>query len=98
MDILLQILFGSYAGWMVSNRGNPMRLSVILGILGAMASNLLMESFGRPGVYSYNPYSFFVAITGAVAAIHIGRLVQRITLAKVSVIPASQPLPVYKAL
>jgi uncharacterized membrane protein YeaQ/YmgE (transglycosylase-associated protein family) len=82
MDTILQIFFGAYAGWMISSRVNPNRFSIPLGILGAMASSMLMKAFGLPGVYAYNTYSFFVAITGAVSAVHIGRLLQRLPFPK----------------
>ena len=78
MDILLQIIFGTYVGWMSSKRGDSRQLDIILGILGAMTGSLLMNAFGLPGVSGYNIYSFLVAMSGAITVILIGRSVIRI--------------------
>ncbi|HYV33848.1 MAG TPA: GlsB/YeaQ/YmgE family stress response membrane protein [Candidatus Limnocylindria bacterium] len=77
MDIILAILFGLYAGWMASGSKNPLGSSIILGILGALASSLFMKSLGWQGVYAYNTYSFFVAIIGAVSCVYIGHILLR---------------------
>jgi len=73
MDILLQITFGAYVGWMSSRQGNSRRWDITLGILGAMSGSLLMNAFGMPGVSGYNVYSFIVAMFGAITVILIGR-------------------------
>lgn len=78
MNILLQIIFGSYVGWMSSRPENNKSWDISLGILGAMSSSLLMNAFGLPGVSGYNIYSFIIAMFGAVTVILIGRSLMRL--------------------
>ncbi len=82
MDIFFEIFFGVYAGWITSNRMHSLGFSVILGILGAISASFILESLDLPGVYGYNMYSFFVAVTGAAACIHLGRLLMAAPLFK----------------
>ena len=77
MDILMQILFGGYVGWMVSKPWSSKFFDILLGILGAMAASLVMNSFGLPGVSGYNLYSFIIALSGAASVIFLGRLIQQ---------------------
>ncbi len=72
MDIIFQIIFGGFTGWMLSKRTQISVLYVIFGVSGAMFSSLLMNVLNLPGVYGYNVYSFFVAMSGAVCIILAG--------------------------
>jgi uncharacterized membrane protein YeaQ/YmgE (transglycosylase-associated protein family) len=74
MDIFFEIFFGAYAGWMTSQRANSLSLSIFLGMVGSVALSFILQALGLPGVYGYNLYSFFASITGAVAGVHIGRM------------------------
>ena len=76
MDIILQAIFGSYVGWMLSKPREGKLFNISFGILGAMSGSLLLNSFGLPGVTGYNLYSFLVAMTGAVFVIHMARFLQ----------------------
>lgn len=73
MEIILEVLFGSFVGWMLSKPWNNILTDISLGVLGAIAASLIMTSFGLPGVNGYNLYSFFVAMSGAAIIILIGR-------------------------
>lgn len=77
MDILMQIIFGGYVGWMVNKPWSSKFFDILLGILGAMAISLVMNSFGLRGVSGYNLYSFMLALTGAMSAILFGRFLQK---------------------
>ena len=77
MSILMQIIFGTFVGWMLAKPWTNKRLDVFLGVMGTMSGSLVMNSFGLPGVYSYDLYSFFVAMFWAVLIILIGRGLQR---------------------
>ena len=77
MQIIMQIMFGVFVGWMLSKPWTNRRLDLFLGVMGAMSGSLVMNSFGLPGVYGYNLYSFFVAAFWAVTIIMIGRSLQR---------------------
>jgi len=73
MDIAMQIIFGSYVGWMLYKPFSNKLLDISLGIIGAMSASAVMKVMGMPGVSGYNLYSFLVALVGAVAVICIGR-------------------------
>jgi uncharacterized membrane protein YeaQ/YmgE (transglycosylase-associated protein family) len=77
MTMILQIIFGSYVGWMSSRPESNKSWDISLGVLGAMSSSLLMNAFGLPGVSGYNVYSFIVAMLGAITVILIGRSLLR---------------------
>jgi uncharacterized membrane protein YeaQ/YmgE (transglycosylase-associated protein family) len=82
MDIILQIIFGTYVGWMSSRPGIGKFWNIGLGILGAIAGSLLISAFGLFQAYGYNFQSFFVSMTGAVSAIQLGRLLFRLPQTK----------------
>ncbi len=78
MEIILEVLFGSFVGWMLSKPWNSILIDISLGVLGAVTANLIMNAFGLPGITGYNMYSFFVAMSGATLTILVGRSLENI--------------------
>ncbi len=77
MDILILMFFGGIVGWLVSKPSQNRRWDIAMGIVGALASSSLISAIGMPGAAGYTTYTLLVALTGAVAIIHIGRSLNR---------------------
>lgn len=79
MGILMWILFGALVGWiasMVMGTSEGLVLDIVLGIVGAVLGGWLMSFFGYGGVTGFNPYSFLVAVLGAIVLIAIVRAIR----------------------
>lgn len=79
---LLQILFGSLIGWLISKSRQQLLSDMLLGVIGTFAASLGFNAFGMPGVTGYNLYSFFVAAMGSLTIIWLGWSVQNFPLRK----------------
>ena len=83
MGILSWIILGLIAGFIaskiVNKTGEGFFLDIALGVIGAVCGGWLLNAFGRPGVTGLNPYSFFVAILGAVLLLVAYHAVRRAT-------------------
>ena len=70
MSILGWIIFGIIAGFIaskiVNKSGQGLVMDLVLGIVGAVFGGWLFERFGYAGVGSFNIYSMFVAVVGAI--------------------------------
>ena len=75
MGILAWIIFGLLAGFVASllmNRGGEGILGdILLGIVGSVVGGFIAALFGLPGVYAFNPWSFLVAVCGAIVVLAI---------------------------
>ena len=70
MGPLTWIVFGLLAGFvasmLVNRNGEGIVGDILLGIVGALIGGFITQELGWPGVYAFNPYSFLVAVGGAV--------------------------------
>lgn len=75
MGIIAWIVFGLIAGYVASllmNRnGEGVLGDILLGVVGSVVGGFIAGLFGLPGVYAFNPWSFLVAIGGAVVTLAI---------------------------
>ena len=79
MGILGWIVFGGLAGWIASKLMKEKQgciANIIVGIVGAVLGGLLFSLAGGVGVTGFNPWSFVVAIVGAVLFIAVLRLLR----------------------
>jgi uncharacterized membrane protein YeaQ/YmgE (transglycosylase-associated protein family) len=87
MGIIAWIVFGLIAGFVASlimNKGGDGILGdILLGIVGAVVGGFIAQLFGWPGVYAFNPYSFMVAVGGAIVLLAIYHAVNRRTSPRV---------------
>ena len=79
MNIIVWIIFGALAGWIVSMlTGEDARMgpvaNIFVGILGAVIGGWIVNLLGS-GVDGFNVGSFLVAILGAVVLIMLLRAV-----------------------
>jgi uncharacterized membrane protein YeaQ/YmgE (transglycosylase-associated protein family) len=79
MSILGWIVLGGLAGWLASRivRGHGLGLlgNIVVGIVGALIGGFLISLLGGSGVTGFNPWSFVVAVIGAIVLLLILRLV-----------------------
>jgi uncharacterized membrane protein YeaQ/YmgE (transglycosylase-associated protein family) len=75
------IVFGLLAGLAASllmNRGGEGFLGdILLGLLGSVVGGFIAQWIGWPGVYAFNPWSFLVAVGGAVIVLAIYHAIVR---------------------
>jgi len=81
MSLLVWIVLGLVSGFVaskiVNKTGEGFLLDIALGVLGALIGGWLFGIFGHAGVSGLNPYSFMVAILGAVALLVAYHAVRR---------------------
>ncbi|HVT57715.1 MAG TPA: GlsB/YeaQ/YmgE family stress response membrane protein [Thermoanaerobaculia bacterium] len=75
--IVLGLISGFVASKIVNKTGEGFFLDIALGVIGAVIGGWLFGFFGRSGVTGLNPYSFFVAVVGAVALLVAYHAVRR---------------------
>ena len=69
MSVLAWILLGLVAGVVagkIVGRDDSLLGDIVIGILGALIGGFLFQFFGERGITGINPWSFMVAIVGAV--------------------------------
>ena len=73
MSVIAWILLGLMAGFMASNivrsTGKGMLIDIVLGIIGAVVGGFLFTAIVASGITSFNLYSMFVAIVGAIVVL-----------------------------
>ena len=83
MGWIVALIVGGSAGWlasMVMNRDNSMgiMLNIIVGCVGSVLGNLLLNQFGIAGsVQNFSLTDLLVAVLGAVVLLGIVNLVRR---------------------
>lgn len=65
--LALGLVVGLIGSKLLNGTGHGRLRDVLLGIVGAVVGGFLSNLFRDAGVTNLNPYSFFVAIAGAVA-------------------------------
>ena len=80
MGIIAWIVLGALAGWVASIiAGTDARqgavANIVVGIIGAFLGGFLMSLIGKTGVTGFNPYSFMVALVGAVVLLFVYKAV-----------------------
>ncbi|HLX09652.1 MAG TPA: GlsB/YeaQ/YmgE family stress response membrane protein [Thermoanaerobaculia bacterium] len=80
--IVLGLISGFIASKIVNKTGEGFFLDIALGIIGAVVGGWLLTYFGKSGVTGLNPYSFFVAIVGAVVLLVAYHAVRRTLFSK----------------
>ena len=70
MSLLGWLLLGLVSGYIgnkvVRDGGGGLLNDIIVGILGALLGGFLFNFFGERGITGLNPWSFMVAIIGAI--------------------------------
>ncbi len=79
--IILGLISGFIASKIVNKTGEGFFLDIALGVIGAVVGGWVLTHFGKAGVTGLNPYSFLVAIVGAVALLLAYHALRRATLA-----------------
>ncbi len=69
--IVFGLLAGFVASMLVNGKGEGLLMDILLGIVGAVMGGFVAELFGWNGVYTFNPWSFMVAVGGAVIVLAV---------------------------
>jgi uncharacterized membrane protein YeaQ/YmgE (transglycosylase-associated protein family) len=69
--LILGLVVGSIASWVVNKPGDDVILDLVLGIIGAIVGGYLFSYFGASGVTGLNLYSLLVAVIGAIVVLVI---------------------------
>ncbi len=81
MSILAWIILGLVAGFLasfiVNRRGEGILTDIILGIVGALIGGYLFNTLGSVGITGFNLYSLIVAVIGAVICLAIYHAIRR---------------------
>jgi uncharacterized membrane protein YeaQ/YmgE (transglycosylase-associated protein family) len=78
MNWLGWIILGGLAGWvakLIMKEEGGLLKNIVLGIVGGLVGGGLVELLGGSGVNGFNPYSFIVAVLGAVLLIYLVRVI-----------------------
>lgn len=77
MSWLGWIILGGLAGWvakLITKEEGGLLKNIILGIIGGLVGGGIMQFLGGQGINEFSPYSFLVAVLGAILLIYLGRL------------------------
>jgi uncharacterized membrane protein YeaQ/YmgE (transglycosylase-associated protein family) len=69
--IILGLIAGFIASYIVDNRGSTAIANLSLGVLGAMSGGLIFRAVRHTGVTALNAWSLGVSVAGAVVALVI---------------------------
>lgn len=77
--ILGALIIGGLAGWVASmimktDGSMGILMNIIVGIVGAILGNLLLPVFGVDGTTGFTPWSFVVALLGAMLLLFIVKM------------------------
>ena len=80
LDFIGWIVLGGLAGWLASmiagtNARQGLLGNIIAGIIGGVVGGWVFGLFGSAGVTGFNPWSFFVALVGAVIVLFIWKAI-----------------------
>lgn len=79
MNFIGWIVLGALAGWLataIMKEEGGLIKNILLGVIGALIGGGIVDMLGGSNVTGFNPYSFLVAVLGAVVVIYIVRLVR----------------------
>lgn len=77
MNFIGWIVLGALAGWLataIMKEEGGLLKNIILGVIGGLLGGGIVDILGGSSVTGFNPYSFLVAVLGAVLVIYIVRL------------------------
>ncbi len=69
--VVLGLIAGFVASFIVNRQGEGFLLDIVLGIVGALVGGFIFNVFGAVGVTGFNPWSFLVAVIGAIVVLII---------------------------
>lgn len=72
------IILGALAGWvakLIMKEEGGLLKNIVLGIVGGVLGGGIMQFLGGESINDFSPYSFVVAVIGAVLVIYIFRLI-----------------------
>ncbi len=69
--IVLGLIAGFIASKIVNREGAGFLLDIVLGVVGALVGGFILNAFGAAGITGFNPWSFLVAIFGAIIVLVI---------------------------
>ncbi|MEO8691613.1 MAG: GlsB/YeaQ/YmgE family stress response membrane protein [Candidatus Saccharimonas sp.] len=80
MGIIGWIVLGGLAGWVASmfvgtNHRQGLLGNIISGIIGGVVGGWVFQLIGGSGVTGFNPWSFLVAVVGAIIVLMIWRAI-----------------------
>lgn len=64
--VVLGLISGFIASKIVNRHGAGFLLDIVLGVVGAVIGGFILNALGAPGITGFNPWSFLVAICGAI--------------------------------
>jgi len=79
MNFIGWIVLGALAGWLataIMKEEGGLLKNIVLGVIGGLLGGGIVDMLGGSGVNGFNPYSFLVAVLGAILVIYIVRLVR----------------------
>jgi uncharacterized membrane protein YeaQ/YmgE (transglycosylase-associated protein family) len=80
ISFMAWVLVGTIVGWLVSKAIKSdfwLIFDTIVGMVGAVLGGYLFNVFGRSGDMSFNLWSIFVALVGAVVVLLLTRALRR---------------------
>ena len=69
--LVLGLISGYVASKIVNKRGEGLVLDIVLGIVGALVGGFIFDAIGAGGITGFNPWSFLVAIVGAIIVLAV---------------------------
>ncbi|WP_097462154.1 GlsB/YeaQ/YmgE family stress response membrane protein [Mangrovitalea sediminis] len=75
--IILGLIAGFIASWIVGGTGQGVIGDIIIGVIGAVVGGWLFNFFGMAGVGGFNLYSLLVAVVGAAVLLVVYHLITR---------------------
>jgi len=69
--IILGLIAGFIAAFVVNRQGEGFLMDICLGIAGAVVGGWLFQAFGSSGVTGFNLWSLLVAVCGSVLLLFI---------------------------
>ncbi|MEI8255967.1 MAG: GlsB/YeaQ/YmgE family stress response membrane protein [Deltaproteobacteria bacterium] len=72
--IILGLVAGFIASFIVNRSGEGLFMDIVLGIVGALVGGFAFNLIGKVGVTGFNVWSLFVAIVGAVLVLVVYHL------------------------
>ena len=74
------IVLGGLAGWVASmfvgtNREQGLLGNIVAGVIGGVVGGWVFSLFGGAGVTGFNPWSFLVALVGAIIVLMVWKAI-----------------------
>lgn len=72
------IILGALAGWvakLIMKEEGGLLKNIVLGIIGGVLGGGIVQFLGGENINDFSPYSFVVAVLGAILVIYIFRLI-----------------------